>query len=359
MSEDTLSSPPPSLPMPMTMSCCDAGHPRTSARRGWRQGARRAAATAASSASSARRLIAPQTSVSGAVPARSRTSVCRNTRRRRARNARASPPASCVGDRRGDLRGPHPSEAASMTRRASSARKCGCRRNGAVGIAAEGQSAVEVHGGKQGRSAERALRGPPRSFGYNSPLGRPLCLSRAPIPPVPPWSPRAPPACFASSASSPRLASRSSARCCWSFASSSFRGSTITAAGSSQQLAAALGQPVTIDAIDTGWDGWNPRLSIRGMAIRDRAAPRARRCSTCRSVDLVVAWTRCSSLDLRLKELTIERPRVVACAATSAGACTSRASRSTRSSRADDTRFTEWLCGSGRSCPRRAGDVER
>ena len=32
-----------------------------------------------------------------------------------------------------------------------------------------------------------------------------------------------------------------------------------------------LGQPVTIGAIEGGWDGWNPRLSIRGFAIRDKA----------------------------------------------------------------------------------------
>jgi hypothetical protein len=42
-----------------------------------------------------------------------------------------------------------------------------------------------------------------------------------------------------------------------------------------EDIAAALGnrigQPITIGAIVTGWDGWNPRLSIRDFAVVDRA----------------------------------------------------------------------------------------
>src|SRR4051794_36252326 len=41
-----------------------------------------------------------------------------------------------------------------------------------------------------------------------------------------------------------------------------------------QQIAALLtdkiGQAVEIDTIETGWDGWNPKFSIRGLRIRDR-----------------------------------------------------------------------------------------
>ena len=73
-------------------------------------------------------------------------------------------------------------------------------------------------------------------------------------------------------------------------------------------LGAKIGQPVEIDGIVTGWDGWNPRLSIRGFRVRERTAkgtlfelPR---------VDLVVAWTSLPRLDLRLKELTIDSPRL-------------------------------------------------
>lgn len=73
-------------------------------------------------------------------------------------------------------------------------------------------------------------------------------------------------------------------------------------------LSQRIGQPVTIDDIVTGWDGWNPRLSIRGLRVQERDArtplfelPR---------VDLVVAWTSLPRLDLRLKELEIDSPRL-------------------------------------------------
>ncbi|MGI8895772.1 MAG: hypothetical protein ACR2HE_09000, partial [Casimicrobiaceae bacterium] len=41
------------------------------------------------------------------------------------------------------------------------------------------------------------------------------------------------------------------------------------------RLSAELDAGVAIAAIDTGWDGWNPKLSIRGLAIHDRARPDA------------------------------------------------------------------------------------
>ena len=73
-------------------------------------------------------------------------------------------------------------------------------------------------------------------------------------------------------------------------------------------LGARIGQPVEIDGIVTGWDGWNPRLSIRGFRVRERTGnatlfelPR---------VDLLVAWTSIARMDLRLKELLIDSPRL-------------------------------------------------
>jgi uncharacterized protein (TIGR02099 family) len=73
-------------------------------------------------------------------------------------------------------------------------------------------------------------------------------------------------------------------------------------------LGARIGQPVEIDEIVTGWDGWNPKLSIRGFRLRDRVhdnvvldLPR---------VDLRVAWTSIPRLDLRLSELEIDAPRL-------------------------------------------------
>jgi len=75
------------------------------------------------------------------------------------------------------------------------------------------------------------------------------------------------------------------------------------------ELGKRIGQPVTIREIVTGWDGWNPRLSIRGFTVVDRVdhitpvleLPR---------VDLVVSWTSVPLLDLRLRELDVEAPRL-------------------------------------------------
>ncbi len=70
-----------------------------------------------------------------------------------------------------------------------------------------------------------------------------------------------------------------------------------------------IGQPVEIDSIVTGWDGWNPKLSIRGFRVLDRAGKRSTLFELPR-VDLVVAWTSLPLLDLRLKELLIDSPRL-------------------------------------------------
>ncbi len=76
-----------------------------------------------------------------------------------------------------------------------------------------------------------------------------------------------------------------------------------------QWLGARIGQPVEIDAVQTGWDGWNPKLSIRGFRVRDRAAAASPLLDLPR-VDLVIAWTSLPLLDLRLKELLIDSPRL-------------------------------------------------
>ena len=40
-----------------------------------------------------------------------------------------------------------------------------------------------------------------------------------------------------------------------------------------QWVSGRVGQPVEIDAIKTGWDGWNPKLEVRGFRVRDRHLP--------------------------------------------------------------------------------------
>ncbi|MGE5087683.1 MAG: YhdP family protein, partial [Candidatus Levyibacteriota bacterium] len=73
-------------------------------------------------------------------------------------------------------------------------------------------------------------------------------------------------------------------------------------------LGSRIGQPIEIDSVQTGWDGWNPRLSIRGFRVRDRNQPAP--LLDLPRVDLVIAWTSLPLLNLRLKELLIESPRL-------------------------------------------------
>ena len=63
-----------------------------------------------------------------------------------------------------------------------------------------------------------------------------------------------------------------------------------------------------IDAIATGWDGWNPKLSIRGFRIRDASAEGAVPLLELPRVDLIVAWTSLTLADLRLREMIVEGP---------------------------------------------------
>jgi len=105
-------------------------------------------------------------------------------------------------------------------------------------------------------------------------------------------------------------------------------------------LAAKIGAPVEIDGIVTGWDGWNPRLSIRGLRVRERAGrgtllelPR---------VDLRVAWTSLPRLDLRLKELSIDSPRL-SVRRDAQGRLHVAGFEITPDDRADDSAFVGWL----------------
>src|SRR4051812_3355140 len=74
-------------------------------------------------------------------------------------------------------------------------------------------------------------------------------------------------------------------------------------------MAKRMGQPVEIDGFITGWDGWNPKLSVRGFRVRANDDGHGVLLELPR-VDLVVAWTSLPLLDLRLKELLIDGPRL-------------------------------------------------
>ncbi len=71
-------------------------------------------------------------------------------------------------------------------------------------------------------------------------------------------------------------------------------------------LSRRIGTPVEIDALAAGWDGWNPKLVIDGFRVRDRANERA--VLELPHVELVTAWVSVPLLQLRLKQLSIERP---------------------------------------------------
>ena len=77
-----------------------------------------------------------------------------------------------------------------------------------------------------------------------------------------------------------------------------------------EMLSKQLGAPVEIDRVLTGWDGWNPKLVVEGLRIRDRARVATVPLLDLPQVDLIVAWTSLPFLELRLKELVIERPRL-------------------------------------------------
>src|SRR5262249_48727395 len=80
---------------------------------------------------------------------------------------------------------------------------------------------------------------------------------------------------------------------------------TLTAALSRQG-----GERVEIDALTTGWDGWNPKLAVHGLRILDRASAATTPVLELPEVDLIVAWTSLPFLELRFKQLTIVRPHL-------------------------------------------------
>jgi len=75
-------------------------------------------------------------------------------------------------------------------------------------------------------------------------------------------------------------------------------------------LSERLGEPVEIDAIGTGWDGWNPKLSIRGLRIREHAGGSDEPLLDLPRVDLIVAWTSLPLLEFRLRELVVDGPKL-------------------------------------------------
>ena len=77
-----------------------------------------------------------------------------------------------------------------------------------------------------------------------------------------------------------------------------------------ERLSRELGAPVDIEAISTGWDGWNPQVVVSGVRIREKATDDARTVLALPSVAATISWLSLAVADLRLKELVIERPEL-------------------------------------------------
>jgi uncharacterized protein (TIGR02099 family) len=75
-------------------------------------------------------------------------------------------------------------------------------------------------------------------------------------------------------------------------------------------LARELKHPVEIASLTTDWDGWNPRLDIQGFRVLEGTGSGALPLVELPEVALIVSWTSVPLLELRLKELVIERPRL-------------------------------------------------
>ena len=56
-------------------------------------------------------------------------------------------------------------------------------------------------------------------------------------------------------------------------------------------LSRQLGQPVEIAVLNTGWDGWNPKLVVEGFRVLDRARASPTPLLALPKLEMIVAWT--------------------------------------------------------------------
>ncbi|MEO8486999.1 MAG: YhdP family protein [Betaproteobacteria bacterium] len=75
-----------------------------------------------------------------------------------------------------------------------------------------------------------------------------------------------------------------------------------------ERLSREIGAPVTIGAIDTGWDGWNPQVVVTGLSIRDKPGDDVRTVLALPRVSATISWLSLAVADVRMKELVIEKP---------------------------------------------------
>jgi uncharacterized protein (TIGR02099 family) len=107
-------------------------------------------------------------------------------------------------------------------------------------------------------------------------------------------------------------------------------------------LSRQLGQPVDIESIAAGWDGWNPEVSVRGLTVRDRTGASTLPLLELPDVTGVISWTSLPRGRLHFKELSIDRPRL-AIRRDTAGRIHVAGIEIDPESTSDDTGFVEWL----------------
>jgi uncharacterized protein (TIGR02099 family) len=73
-------------------------------------------------------------------------------------------------------------------------------------------------------------------------------------------------------------------------------------------LTQQIGQPVELGALASGWDGWNPRLDAKDVRIVDRESGAT--LLSLPAMHLTLAWTSLLFVDLRFKELALEKPEL-------------------------------------------------
>ena len=109
-----------------------------------------------------------------------------------------------------------------------------------------------------------------------------------------------------------------------------------------QRLTDALGAPVSIEGLATGWDGWNPKLVITGLAVRAREDAAGAPLLDLPRVEATVSWWSLPLADLQLKELVIERPSL-AISRDAAGRIHVAGAEIDPESAGDDTRLVDWI----------------
>src|SRR5258708_241248 len=105
-------------------------------------------------------------------------------------------------------------------------------------------------------------------------------------------------------------------------------------------LAQQIGQPVELGGLASGWDGWNPRLDVKDFRIVDRASGAP--VLTLPALHLTVAWTSLLFIDLRFKELALDRPQL-AVRRDSSGMLHVAGLAFDLGQPRDDSRFAHWL----------------